>query len=196
MYTTSAFFLAAVPLLSLSQSASANFLYPRQKHVPISSALPTVPSFTQRSVNYGAYSSVYPSGYTLPSGPGKASATPTATADDSRSTDIGNFRGPPAEVSQMDYLQNMCAPERPARGRAYATLDLNYPCNEVLNITYTCIYNLTAEEQPSNGTDGALIESGPEAQQQCLCPGGVGEAIWENVEACAACLSEAESSVS
>ena len=188
MYTTSTFFPAAVTLFSLSQYASAGFFHARQESLPSSTVLPTVPSFTQTSFQYGVYSSVYPSGYTLPSGPrpsGEASATPTMTADSSTSSsggDFGNGRSP-AQVSQMRYLQSMCAPDTQATNTASPGFGTRYPCNEVLNITYTCIYNLTAEEQPSEGTDGSLIESNPQSQQKCLCPGGVGAAIWENVEA-------------
>lgn len=76
----------------------------------------------------------------------------------------------------------MCAPQNTSTDSA-AGLDTKYPCNEVLNITYTCVYNLTAEEQPSDGADGLLIENDAVSQQKCLCPGGAGAALWENVEA-------------
>lgn len=188
MYTTSTYYSAAVTLFWLSQSSSASFFHARQESLASSTALPTVPSFTQQSFQYGAYSSVYPSGYTLPSG--EASATPTITAVDSATSGggyYGNGRSA-AQASQARYLQSMCAPDTQATATAYPGFDTRYPCNEVLNITYTCIYNVTAEEQPSEGTNGSLIQSNPQAQQECLCPGGAGAAIWENVEACDDCL--------
>lgn len=175
---------ATAALLLLSPIATADHLQGRQnaQRKAASTAFPTVPSFTQASVTYGHFSKVYPSGYTLPSG-----ATNTATASHSRGTggrNAGKGRGTTssqydADVSQIYYIQSMCAPTITSSLSPTATsvlyIDLHYPCNIVKNATSICRIG----ESSGKGYNSLSAKG----QQECLCDGGAGAAIWKNTVA-------------
>lgn len=162
----------ATVLLALSQSAATTFLQGRQRGPDSAyTSFPQVPSFTQASLTYGSYLQVYSTGYTVPSD-AVDTVTVTATAVASSSSDAFGFGQSPAERSQIRYLQSICAP---SSSNAETEFDTRFPCNVVSNLTLTCIFNLTSD---SSGPDPAELDA--QAQQQCLCPGGAGETIWEN----------------
>jgi len=187
MRTTTTTYWAAAACLSLVGPTAAEFLQGRQNSQDSgsSTAFPTVPSFSQNSYTYGYFSQVYPSGYTVPSGAvdtGTLTATlsATASATGSRIAGSNGYIYSPAESSQLDYIRSMCVPQPTSDGSSSSPgLDTGFPCNEVKNITFMCVYN----EQSLVNSSSSLTEQTSQAQQQCLCPGGPGAAIWENAEA-------------
>lgn len=187
MRTTTTTYWAAAACLSLFAPTVAEFLQGRQQSQDSGSSTvyPTVPSFSRNSYTYGYFSQIYPTGYTVPSGAidtKTLTSTLTAAASPTGSTQGGGYGYPysPAESSQVDYLRSMCVPQATSGGSPSSpSFDTRFPCNEVKNITDMCVYDV----QASKNISGGLIEHNPHAQQQCLCPGGPGAAIWENAEA-------------
>lgn len=139
---------------------------------------PTVPAFSAPSFTYGAFSEIYPSGYTLPTAP-----FITATAS---SFTISKPSGPhelsPSEIAEDAYLGAMCAPQ-PTSSQGLSAGDQNFPCNRVTNSSVTCIYNATLQDFDDQAEGGQQLRAvSAQAQKDCLCPGGKGERIWENIE--------------
>ena len=172
MWTEMRLLCAAAAVLSLSLSAVATALEVRQdahgSASPISSSI--VARFTQVTATVtAAYS-----------GPSLAAITVTltSTAPTSGNMDGGETNTPSqfTQPSQVDYLEAVCAPQNNTVRDGF---DLRFPCNVYLNISYTCMYNQTAEE---SNTGSSVIQQNAQAQQQCLCPGGPGAAFWENAE--------------
>lgn len=187
MRTTTTTYWAAAACLSLFGPTVAEYLQGRENSQDsgFSTVYPTVPSFSRNSYTYGYFSQIYPTGYTVPSGAidtKTLTSTLMATASATVSSHGGGYGYPysPAESSQADYLGSMCFPQATSGGSPSSpSFDTGYPCNEVKNITDMCVYDV----QASMNSSGDLIEQKPQAQQQCLCPGGPGAAIWENAEA-------------
>lgn len=193
MRTTTTTYWAAAACLSLIGPTAADSLRGRQNSQDSSSstAFPTVPSFSRNSYTYGWISDLYPSGYTLPTGPfvtvtstasltATASLTTTASATGGRIAGSDGYSYSPAESSQISYLRSMCHPQPTSDGsRPTPGFETGFPCNEVTNITHMCVYN----ERSSGNISSDPTEQNSQAQQQCLCPGGPGAAIWENYEA-------------
>ena len=144
------------------------------------SNLPTVPSFSGPTFTYGAFTEVYPSGYTLPSPfPTVTSAVSTSASRSSSST-VGPVGY--GQHTRDSYLRSMCAPRATggAKGDLLETgLDQKFPCNRVQNSTYTCVFNATYQDVDEDGA--TLNQVNPQAQQECFCPGGRGYRVWEDI---------------
>ena len=149
---------------------------PAAAHV---TAFPTVPAFSAPQFTYGYVSQVYPSGYTLPSGP---FVTVTTTASTSARPTRSHSHSENSHDAKASYLSAMCAPQG-TKGPSLYDKDPRWPCNRVLNSTNTCVYNATIHDMDNQRPGGFKPkEMGAAAQQACLCPGGRGERIWEDIE--------------
>ena len=137
---------------------------------------PTVPAFSGPSFAFGAFSSIYPSGYTTPA------PLPVETSTLTRSPASTSSRSVTHSDAKGSYLRSMCAPQNASHPTA-SEPDQRFPCNRVSNSTYTCIYNATVQEVEESTEEGSgLREVSPQEQQECLCPGGKGNRIWEDFE--------------
>ena len=139
-------------------------------------SFPTVPSFSGPTFTYGAFTDVYPSGYTLPPPFPTITSTVSRSANPSFSSTV-EFLGY-GHHTKDSYLRSMCAPRATGEPKAETGWDQNFPCNRIPNSTYTCIFNATFRVV---GEDGAtLSEVSPHAQQEGFCSGGKGNRLWED----------------
>ena len=145
------------------------------------SNLPTVPSFSGPTFTYGAFTEVYPSGYTLPP-PFPTETSAVSESASSSFTSTVEYLGHGHNTKDV-YLRSMCEPRAKATGdpRAEAGRDPKFPCNRLQNYTYTCVFNATYEVVDEHGA--SLNEVSPKKQQQCFCSGGRGNGFWEDAAA-------------
>ena len=140
------------------------------------SNLPTVPSFSGPTFTYGAFTDVYPSGYTLPPPFPTITSTISGSANPSFSSTVEFLGG--GHHAKDSYLRSMCAPRATGNAKAETGRDQNFPCNRIPNSTYTCIFNATIRVVDEDGA--TLSEVSPQAQQECFCSGGRGNRLWED----------------
>ena len=96
---------------------------------------PTVPSFSAPTFTYGAFSQLYPSGYTLPSAP----SITTDASSSAVTTSHRDYRIGPTLDAEQTYLSSMCEPQGTHRPKGLLDWDQRFPCNRVSNSSNTCI---------------------------------------------------------
>lgn len=207
MRSTISLSLCALTSLTLSHAAIAVILEGRRPahseaiHVAKVTTYPTVPSFSAPAFTYGAFSQVYPSGYTLPSAP----LITTAASRSAIPTSQGSHGFGSTLDTEQVYLSTMCAPQGTHHPKGVLDWAQRFPCNRVSNSSNTCICencasihhlgNAKYEIYLDNATfdeleehfirDIPLYQVDAQAQKECLCPGGKGERVWEDLEGCA-----------
>lgn len=141
MRSTISLSLCAVTSIIFSHAAIAIILEGRRPalseiaHVARVTTFPTVPSFSAPAFTYGAFSQVYPSGYTLPSAPFITTAASSSAVPTSHR---GHGFGSTLDAEEM-YLSSMCEPQGTHRPKGLWDWDQRFPCNRVSDSSNTCI---------------------------------------------------------
>ena len=101
--------------------------------------------------------------------------TLTATALPTAQSTYDPFHRSPEQL----YIEKMC--QRTIHLPAPPLQDLQFPCQRISNISFTCLVNATALRSSAESGSPEIPYFPAEEQQKCICPGGFGESYWEDL---------------